>query len=275
MGWRFRKSKSLFPGVRLNISRRGLGLRIGPRNAGVSIGPTGTRVSGSIPGTGLSYVHQLGAKARSEPMAAGMIQAECPECGNLNQHRQGSEGLLLKCQHCGFQYKFTITRSSSGCSAWGCLCAIVVTLLAIFVVANLPMPTSPSPQSMQTTALPQSAPEIDQTPPESITPALDVDAEALRVKEEAEMAEQRELENAAKERELRIKNEQAEEKRKAIVATEYRAWSSKDGKFNVTADLVKINELTVTLKRQDNDKEIEVPLEKLSKGDNDYVDNLK
>jgi hypothetical protein len=150
----------------------------------------------------------------------------------------------------------------------------VVILLAVFVIANLPMPSSSTSQPQQVTAPPQSVPEIDQAPPEQ-TPPIDPEAEAIKSRQDAAMAEQRDLENAAKERELRIKNEQAEEKRKAIEATEYRGWSSKDGKFNVVADLVKINELTVTLKRQDNDKEIEVPLEKLSKADNDYVNNLR
>lgn len=64
MGWSFRKSKKLIPGVRATLSHRGLGFRLGSRHAGVSVTPTGARVSGSIPGTGVSVRKELGTKSR-------------------------------------------------------------------------------------------------------------------------------------------------------------------------------------------------------------------
>lgn len=46
----FRKSFRLAPGIRLNLSRRGLGVSAGPRHAKVSQGPTGRRASFSFRG---------------------------------------------------------------------------------------------------------------------------------------------------------------------------------------------------------------------------------
>jgi len=57
MGLRFRKTISLLPGVRLNISKSGVGVSAGVKGLRGSINTSGT-VTGtaSIPGTGVSYV---------------------------------------------------------------------------------------------------------------------------------------------------------------------------------------------------------------------------
>jgi len=60
MGWRFRRSFRIAPGVRLNVSSRGLSTTLGGRGASVNIGPRGTYLNTSIPGTGLSYRERLG-----------------------------------------------------------------------------------------------------------------------------------------------------------------------------------------------------------------------
>ena len=62
MGWRFHKSVKIAPGVRLNLSKRGPGLSFGGRGMRYSVGPGGRRTTFSIPGTGLSYVRQRGAR---------------------------------------------------------------------------------------------------------------------------------------------------------------------------------------------------------------------
>ena len=60
MGWRFRKSFKVAPGVRLNVSKKGISTSIGPtKGAKINIGPNGTRFTASIPGTGLSYTTRL------------------------------------------------------------------------------------------------------------------------------------------------------------------------------------------------------------------------
>src|SRR4051794_27910587 len=55
MGFRFRRSVKLFPGVRVNLSKSGASVSVGPRGAHYTVGPKGTRVTAGIPGTGLSW----------------------------------------------------------------------------------------------------------------------------------------------------------------------------------------------------------------------------
>ena len=43
MSWGYRRSRRLAPGVRLNISKRGLGLSVGPRHAKLSANTRGRR----------------------------------------------------------------------------------------------------------------------------------------------------------------------------------------------------------------------------------------
>ena len=56
MGWRFRKSKKIMPGVRLNIGKNSIGFSFGGKGFRYSINSKGRRtVSAGVPGTGLSY----------------------------------------------------------------------------------------------------------------------------------------------------------------------------------------------------------------------------
>ena len=57
MGFRFRRSIKILPGIRLNFGKRGISASIGVRGAHVTYGPTGTRTTVGLPGTGLSYTH--------------------------------------------------------------------------------------------------------------------------------------------------------------------------------------------------------------------------
>src|SRR5579864_5204623 len=59
MGWHFRKSFKVIPGLRLNLSRRGLSASIGGAPLTVNIGPHGITGTESIPGTGISYREYL------------------------------------------------------------------------------------------------------------------------------------------------------------------------------------------------------------------------
>ena len=76
-GWQFRKSKKLFPGVRLNVSQKGVGFSVGGPAGRVGISPSRKRVtfSQSIPGTGLRRqksfsVAQLKAQATNSSVDA-------------------------------------------------------------------------------------------------------------------------------------------------------------------------------------------------------------
>jgi hypothetical protein len=55
MGFRFRRSIKILPGLRLNLSGSGASVSVGPRGFHYTVGPKGTRVTAGIPGTGLSW----------------------------------------------------------------------------------------------------------------------------------------------------------------------------------------------------------------------------
>lgn len=64
MGFRFRKSISIIPGVRVNLSNGTPSLSIGPRGASLSVGKNGTFANLGLPGTGLSYRTRIDRTAR-------------------------------------------------------------------------------------------------------------------------------------------------------------------------------------------------------------------
>lgn len=66
MGFRFRRSFRVFPGLKINVSKSGVSESIGRRGAWFTIGPRGTRTTVGLPGTGLNYTEQ-----RKSPIGAG------------------------------------------------------------------------------------------------------------------------------------------------------------------------------------------------------------
>jgi Tfp pilus assembly protein PilF len=60
MGFRFKRSVKLFGGLRLNLSKSGVGNSGGVPGFRVSAGPSGVRRTLSLPGTGISFVSQSG-----------------------------------------------------------------------------------------------------------------------------------------------------------------------------------------------------------------------
>jgi hypothetical protein len=59
MAFRFRRTVSIFPGVRLNLGKRGVSVSAGMRGANVTMGRNGLFGNVGIPGTGLSYRGRL------------------------------------------------------------------------------------------------------------------------------------------------------------------------------------------------------------------------
>jgi len=59
LGFRFRQSFRLLPGVRLNLSKSGISASIGRSGATINIGKRGVRGTVGIPGSGLSYSQSL------------------------------------------------------------------------------------------------------------------------------------------------------------------------------------------------------------------------
>lgn len=82
MGWRFRRSVKLFPGVRLNFSGGGLSASIGVRGASINVGKSGSYLNLGIPGTGVSYREKLlpgGSRQQSLPAEPSQFPPEGPK----------------------------------------------------------------------------------------------------------------------------------------------------------------------------------------------------
>jgi len=59
MGFRFRRTLRLAPGIRINLSKSGGSLSLGRRGAKLNISRRGTKATVGVPGTGLSYSTML------------------------------------------------------------------------------------------------------------------------------------------------------------------------------------------------------------------------
>lgn len=71
MGFRFRKSVKIAPGVRLNLGKKSAGISIGNKYGGVNLNTkTGASTRVSAPGTGMSYTQKIGRsrKRSSNPL---------------------------------------------------------------------------------------------------------------------------------------------------------------------------------------------------------------
>jgi hypothetical protein len=70
MSWRLQRSIKILPGLRLNLSRSGIGISAGPRGLKVGIDSRGRQyVNAGIPGTGLSTRHYV--KTQPAPRLEG------------------------------------------------------------------------------------------------------------------------------------------------------------------------------------------------------------
>jgi hypothetical protein len=74
MGFRFRRSIKILPGIRLNVGKRGVSTSIGVRGAHITVGHGQVRETVGLPGTGISYTHVESSKAQEQPAAS----AEAP-----------------------------------------------------------------------------------------------------------------------------------------------------------------------------------------------------
>jgi hypothetical protein len=64
MGFRFRKSFKVMPGIRFNLSARGASMSLGRRGATLNLSKRGASATFGIPGTGLSYTTSTGGTRR-------------------------------------------------------------------------------------------------------------------------------------------------------------------------------------------------------------------
>jgi hypothetical protein len=83
MGFRFRKSIKLFPGLRLNISKSGISTSIGVPGATVNISKRGTRGTVGIPGTGISYSETLSKPSIPHSNSNPVNSNDSPDSGGV------------------------------------------------------------------------------------------------------------------------------------------------------------------------------------------------
>lgn len=67
MGFRFRKSVKIAPGLKVNLGLKGASLSIGGKGATVNVGKNGVRGTVGIPGTGISYSESIIKRSSSRP----------------------------------------------------------------------------------------------------------------------------------------------------------------------------------------------------------------
>jgi hypothetical protein len=95
MGWRFRRSVKIAPGVRLNFGKSGVtSWSVGGRGARVTFGKRGVTRTMGIPGTGLSYTERISGPPRTstdaalpveppEPDRFGLVRPTAPESAGV------------------------------------------------------------------------------------------------------------------------------------------------------------------------------------------------
>lgn len=115
MGIRFRKSKKIAPGLKVNIGKKGASVTLGSKGVHHTISTTGRKTTSiGVPGTGISYVKTSSGNAHQNNDAnthitsSGMRLINCPKCG-----KEFPEG-INKCPICGFQFAGEKSRMSGG-----------------------------------------------------------------------------------------------------------------------------------------------------------------
>lgn len=118
MGIRFRKSKKLLPGVRLNVGTRGLSFSFGPRGLKHTISTTGRRTTTvGIPGSGLSFSETSGSRSRrSESAAAQEVGAIFTPTSARETSQKSRTIALLLCIFFGYLgiHRFYVGKKGTG-----------------------------------------------------------------------------------------------------------------------------------------------------------------
>jgi len=98
MGWGFRKSIKIAPGIRLNVSKSGVSTSIGGK--GFTYNTRG-RVTASIPGTGIRYTHNVNARRTANPVrsvVAGSSRFDSASTTQLSKREQAARDFVAQVQ---------------------------------------------------------------------------------------------------------------------------------------------------------------------------------
>ena len=114
MGMRFRKSKKIAPGVRVNLNAKSASISIGPKGFKKTFSTSGrTTTTVGIPGTGLSYST---SKKMGAPTAAASADPIVPEVA-VPVRSQKSKGVALAlCVLLGYMgiHRFYVGKIGTG-----------------------------------------------------------------------------------------------------------------------------------------------------------------
>ena len=114
MGMRFRKSKKIAPGVRVNLNAKSASISIGPKGFKKTFSTSGrTTTTVGIPGTGLSYST---SKKMGAPTAAASADPIVPEVA-VPVRSQKSKGVaLVLCVLLGYMgiHRFYVGKIGTG-----------------------------------------------------------------------------------------------------------------------------------------------------------------
>lgn len=99
MGWSFRKSVKIAPGIRVNFSKNGVSTSIGGK--GFTYNTRG-RITASIPGTGIRFTQQLHSQRTSRPIGsvvAGSHRIDSANTERLSKREQATLDFVLMVQN--------------------------------------------------------------------------------------------------------------------------------------------------------------------------------
>ncbi|MFC5431475.1 DUF4236 domain-containing protein [Paraburkholderia denitrificans] len=98
MGWGFRRSIKIAPGIRVNVSKSGISTSIGGK--GLTYNTRG-RVTAGIPGTGIRYTHNLNARRTASPVrsvVAGSSRIDIASTERLSKREQAARDFVAQVQ---------------------------------------------------------------------------------------------------------------------------------------------------------------------------------
>lgn len=114
MGMRFRKSKKIAPGVRVNLNAKSASISIGPKGFKKTFSTSGrTTTTVGIPGTGLSYSTN---KKMGAPTAAASADPIVPEVAVPVRSQKSKGAALVLCVLLGYMgiHRFYVGKIGTG-----------------------------------------------------------------------------------------------------------------------------------------------------------------
>jgi len=116
VGFRFRRSIKLLPGVRVNLGAKSASVSLGRRGASVNIGKRGVRANVGIPGTGMSWSERIDGGGR-----ANSSVRQGPARPGTSQDARRFMGLVLGLGACALLVAFGASPALAGALSIVCL----------------------------------------------------------------------------------------------------------------------------------------------------------